>query len=110
MQVEAVIHSVGQVQQITDKFSKRVMIATVDPESKYPAHLSFDTTGDKMSLLDDLNKGDKIKIDFNLNGRLHTNKDGVEVAYNSLSIWKIEVLEKSQSKPQGASMPPPPNM
>ncbi len=42
----------------------------------------------KIELLDKVKEGDNVSVDFNLQGRLDRNKENV--AYNTLSAWKIE--------------------
>jgi hypothetical protein len=40
--------------------------------------------------LDKISNNDELTIHVNLKGRLWTNKDGVEVAFNTIDVWKID--------------------
>lgn len=85
MEVTGQIHSIGQVQQITDNFSKREVIVITEATTPYPQHIKLETSNAKNSLLDAYKVGDNVKVQFNLQGRIHK-----ETAFNTLSIWKIE--------------------
>lgn len=89
MQLTGKIHSIGDVEQITEKFSKRTLILQVDPASKYPAYIPVDAINDKTDMFDELKAGETVTLDVNLNGRLHVGKDGKEKAYPSFVLWKI---------------------
>ena len=52
---------------------------------------------DKVTMLDNLNEGAEVSVDFNIKGRAHTNKEGATKYYTTLVAWKIEVL----SQPEG---------
>lgn len=98
MEVKGKIYAIGETQQVTDKFKKRdVIIETVE---QYPQFLTVQFAQDKTSVLDGCNVGDEVEIGINLRGRLWTNKEGVEVSFNTIQGWKI-------SKP-GVNTPPPP--
>lgn len=88
---------VGQVTQIgsvetfgENGFEKReAIIKTVEEFSNFYV---IEFTKDKMSLLDQFNEGDNVKIACNLKGREHTNDKGKYNVFMSLSGWKMEAL------------------
>jgi hypothetical protein len=95
-ELKARVRSVSEVKQITEKFAKRELVVEVDPDGKYPQVVQFETSGDRNSLLDAVNAGDSVTIQFDLRGR--AKKDG-EGAWNTLSIWKLNVDSKGASRP-----------
>jgi len=80
------IKVIGDTVQVTEKFSKREVVITVE-DGKYPQHITLQATGDKVSLLDSCRVGQEVEASFNLRGREWQDKH-----FNSLELWKIEVL------------------
>lgn len=87
MEISVKIHSIGQTQQITETFSKREFI--VETQEEYKQYLTLQVIKDKCNVLDNFKKGDEVEVSINCKGRLWTNKEGVEVAFNTLECWKI---------------------
>ena len=84
--VKGLIKVIGDTVQVTEKFSKREVVITVE-DGKYPQYISLQATGDKVSLLDGCRVGEEVEASFNLRGREWQDKH-----FNSLELWKIEVL------------------
>jgi hypothetical protein len=83
------VHSVGQTQVVSDKFSKREIVIS-DETSKYPEPITFEFSQDKCVDLDSVEKGMIVEISFNLSGRLWQNpQTNIEKGYNTLKGWKI---------------------
>lgn len=77
-------------EQTFNKFSKRTIVVCDDPESKYPNLLPFEAVGDTMKYLDKFKGGDKVKVDFFLNGRKWDNpKTGKTQYFTTLRIASI---------------------
>lgn len=77
-------------EQTFNKFSKRTIVVCDDPESKYPNLLPFEAVGDTMKYLDKFKGGDKVKVDFFLNGRKWDNpKTGATQYFTTLRIASI---------------------
>ena len=83
--VKGLIKVIGDTVQVTEKFSKREVVITVE-DGKYPQHISLQATGDKTALLDGCRVGEEVEASFNLRGREWQDKH-----FNSLELWKIEV-------------------
>ena len=98
LQFKGTIHQIKEVQQITDTFSKREFIVT-DNAPEYAKFINFELVKDNISLLDNFTEGQEITVNFNLEGRLWTNKEGVEKCFNSLKAWKIEANEQQEPNP-----------
>lgn len=88
MKVEGRIVKIQDTQQLTEKFSKREFWMEVS-DGMYAQTISLQFTKDKCNVLNGYNVGDQVAVEFNLNGRTHTNAEGVERCYNSLDAWKI---------------------
>lgn len=97
MKITGKIVVVGSTQQITDTFKKRELVIEHAENPQYPEFVKLEAMQDKVTILDNLNVGAEVSVDFNIKGRAHTNKDGVTKYYTTLVAWKIEVL----SQPEG---------
>jgi hypothetical protein len=87
-QVTGIIQQIGKAEQKTDNFTVRSVIVKTENDPRYPQYVKLDFTNSKCSLLDQFNVGDKVKIDFNLQGKLDRNDNSK--CYNQLQGWKIE--------------------
>ena len=85
LQITGEITNIGEIQQITDNFSKRVVTVKTDANSQYPQWIKLETNNTKNALLDAFKEGENVTIDFNLNGKIGSN-------FNSLTLWKINKL------------------
>lgn len=91
-------------QKVSDKFSKREFVIEKKEDTgnfEFVDQIKFQLTQDRCNLLDNFNKGDEIKVSFNIRGRKW--EKGEKVSYfTNLEAWKIEN--------QGGAMPetPPP--
>ena len=95
MELQCKIYSIGKTEKVTDTFSKREFI--VKTNEQYEQYLSIQVIKDKCSILDNYSIGQDVKVSLNIKGRLWTNKDGKEVAFNTLECWKIEKLGSETS-------------
>lgn len=74
--------------KVSDKLQKREFVLTTGFDTPYPQYVSFQVTNDKCSLLDAINVGDLVRVEFNLKGREWDSPNGVKY-FNSLDAWKI---------------------
>ena len=89
MQLQGMLKSKSQTQQVSDKFQKREFVLTSDFDGKYPQHILIQTTQDKCSLLDSFNEGDLLTVDINIKGREWIDANGLAKYFNSIEAWKI---------------------
>ena len=89
MDITGILKVKGETQQVSEKFKKRDFVLT-DNSSSYPQHISFQLTQDKVSLIDQYNIGDEIKVHINLRGREWTSPKGEIKHFNTLECWRIE--------------------
>lgn len=82
----------GTIKKIFDEqtfgsgFNKREFVLTTSAE-RYPQDIKFELVKDKVSLLEPLREGDKIKVFFDIRGR-----EWKENYYVNLNAWKVETL------------------
>lgn len=92
MEIKCKVLRVGQTEVVSDKFKKRELIVEYAENPQYPQTLKFEASQDRCDKLDAVNPGDDVAVHFNLHGRAWTNKEGVEQVFNTLSIWKVDVI------------------
>lgn len=83
--------SVGQTQTIGSKgFQKRELVIT-DNAKEYPQYRMIEAIQDKCADLDNIVKGDKVKVDFWVSGNKWISpKDGVVKYFNSDKLASIK--------------------
>ena len=96
IEISGVIFKIMETQQVTEKFSKREVILRVE-DGKYPQYCAFQMTGDRCSNLDEFSEQEEVKVTFNLRGREWTSPKGEVRYFNSLDIWKIELVSERQT-------------
>lgn len=79
-----------ETQVVSEKFSKREFVLTIDQATQYPQYISLQLTQDKCSLIDNINVGEEIKVSFNLRGREWNGGDKGIKYFNSLEAWRVE--------------------
>lgn len=105
MQITGKVLLVTPTVQKTEKFRGRDLIVETADNPQYPQKIKIEAGNDKCDLLNNINVGDQVEVEANLNGREWTNKEGVVSYFNSISIWKIKVLEASAPIPVAAGGP-----
>ncbi len=94
-------------QQVTDSFRKREFVLS-DEASQYPQEVMFQLTQDRCSLLDPMNTGETVKVNFNLRGRKWENPNTKEIKYfNTLEAWRLE--KEAPASNLGSDLPPMPS-
>jgi uncharacterized protein DUF3127 len=80
----------------TNNFNTREII--IRTEEQYPQDLNFQFTQDKCDLLEMYKPGERVKISFNLRGKLDgfTNTQGETKYFNTVQGWKIQRADGQQ--------------
>lgn len=94
--------------QVTDRFRKRDFVIERRENSSFGEiieTIKFQLNQDKCEIIDNLNLGEEVKINFAIRGR-RWEKDGQVNYFNNLEAWKVERLATTQAAPP----PPPPTM
>jgi len=92
MEIKGKVHEVGPTAQVTDSLKKRELIVEYIENPQYPEYLKFEAIQDRCNLLDNVRVGDDVEVFFNLRGRPWTDKAGKKSYFNSMQLWKINVL------------------
>ena len=98
--IKGKIHVVFETKQVSERFQKREFVVEIE-DGKYPQYLMFQATGDRCAALDDSRIGDEVSVTFNLRGREWKNASGEVKYFNSLDVWKLDLVKKS-SEPASA--------
>ncbi|MEO6850985.1 MAG: DUF3127 domain-containing protein [Mucilaginibacter sp.] len=92
MEIKGKVHEVSPTAQVTESLKKRELIVEYIENPQYPEYLKFEAIQDRCNLLDNIRVGDDVEIFFNLKGRPWTDKAGKKSYFNSMQLWKINVL------------------
>lgn len=76
-------------------FSFRILWLTAEHETQYPQTLEIQFPKEKGDLLNGLNEGDIVTVDFNLRGRVWNNGNEDKV-FNTVSGWKLSKNNTAQ--------------
>lgn len=94
--LKGTIYKIEDVVVVSDKFKKRnfIIFESYTTQNGYEIqnYISLQVTQDKVDELNNFKAKDKVEVSYNLQGRLWTNKEGVEMCFNTLTAWKIEKL------------------
>ncbi|MGZ3778507.1 MAG: DUF3127 domain-containing protein [Mucilaginibacter sp.] len=106
MEIKGKIHEVAPTVQVTDSLKKREVIIEYIENPQYPEYLKFEAIQDRCNLLDNVRVGDDVEVFFNLRGRPWTDKTGKKTYFNSLQLWKINVLAGANNNTVPEYAPP----
>jgi hypothetical protein len=106
MEIKGKVYEVSPTVQVTESLKKRELILEYIENPQYPEYLKFEAIQDRCNLLDNTKVGDDIEVFFNLRGRPWTDKTGKKTYFNSLQLWKINVLAGAGASTTPAYAPP----
>ena len=92
-----VVH-IGPIEQVSEKFRKRIIVLKTDMNSPYPQEVAFQLSQDKCDIIEKYGiKPDQIvTISYNLRGRKWEHTDGRPAQwFNTLDAWRIEAQQQS---------------
>ena len=106
-----VVEEVLQTQTFASGFTKRDVIIgnDIDSPSKYPNPVKFSFKKDNCSLLDGVQKGQRAKVRFVIDGRRWDGAKGTQY-FVDLTALKIEVLNADGSSTEPIPAPAEPDM
>ena len=87
-QLSGTVKEIFEEQTFGSGFNKREFVIT-DEAEKYPQDIKFECVKENVELVNKLNKGDRIKVTFDIRGREWQGKYLV-----NLAAWKIEQIEQ----------------
>lgn len=89
-----VVELVGETKAVgSNGFTKRELVVgnDVDSMNKYPNPVLFTFKKDRCALCENIKKGDRVKVQFTIDGRRWDGPNGVRY-FTDLTGWRIEVL------------------
>ena len=92
-----VVELVGETKEFgTNGFTKRDLVVgnDVDSMNKYPNPVLFTFKKDRCALCDAVKKGDRVKVNFTIDGRRWDGPNGTRY-FTDLTGWKIDVKSES---------------
>ena len=91
MEITGTLKVKGTTKQVSEKFSKRDLVITVE-DGKYPQHVSLELSQERTELLNTFNVGDTIKVQFNIRGREWNSPSGETKYFNTLDVWSCKLV------------------
>ena len=82
MELKGTIVKIGDIEHISDKFSKREIV--IQTSGEYPQKISCQVSNAKNNLFDNYSVGEEVTAHINIRGREQNGK-----YYNTIEIWKI---------------------
>lgn len=101
IEASGTVYAVMETQQVSARFTKREFVLELVDNPKYPQIVLFQVTGDRISQLDDIRVGDKVRVEFNLRGREWRSPRGETKYFNSLEAWKVTLDGGAARGPSG---------
>lgn len=98
MQVTGIAHKIYPAEQVTDSFTKRVLVLKYATNPMYTQFVSFEFTQDAVKALDHIQEGQQVAIDFELYGREWTSPQGETKYFNTLRAWKVMPMQQQQTE------------
>ncbi len=95
MEITGIILRIEKTENVSEKFKKRRLILDYTENIKFPQIIELTLVQSNVDLANKLNQGDEVKVMFNLRGKEAVDKNGIKRVYNTLEVWKIEVIKKS---------------
>lgn len=100
------IDFVGQTEQVTEKFRKRVVwIYNPATSDKYDnsEYIQFEATQDNCGKLDMFKQGEQVTVTFAVRGRKYKRKtDGNDAVFSSLVLTGIQSIHTQLQQPDAA--------
>src|ERR1700742_4093491 len=103
MEIKGKVYEVSPTTQVTESLKKRELILEYIENPQYPEYLKFEAIQDRCNLLDNVKIGDDVEVFFNLRGRPWTDKTGKKTYFNSLQLWKLNILSGAGSQGNSAA-------
>ena len=97
MDIKGKVHDLSDVINVTDTFRKRELVIEFAENPQYPEYVKFEAIQDRVALMDNVKVGQEVEVFFNLKGRQWTNKQGEKQYFNTLQLWKVNVLGASEA-------------
>lgn len=87
------------VGDIQEKGKYQVREFWIKEQDQFPQDLRFELFGDKVGLLSKTDIDEDVDIQFNIKGKVYTDKTGVQKLFNTNSVWKINKVGFQTTSP-----------
>jgi hypothetical protein len=107
-EITGILHEIYPTTEVSSKFRKREFVIEkkeLNNNFEFTDYVKFQVTQDKCNLLDNVSRGEEVKISFNLRGR-KWEKDGTVSYFTNLEAWKIEKSGAAEKRPVTGSISP----
>ena len=104
-----VVEVIGETKAFgANGFTKRELVVgnDVDSPNKYPNPVLFTFKKERCSLVDAVKKGDRVKVQFTIDGRRWDGPNGTRY-FTDLTGWKIDVLNADGTATEPVPVPQP---
>ena len=91
MKITGTLKVKKDTQVLSEQFSKREFVLTV-VDGAFSNDILIQLTKDKVTLINDINIGDMLEVEVNINGKCWVNPQGEEKYFNSLNAWKVSKI------------------
>ena len=91
LQIEGVVMEVGPVVELRT-FSKRSLILRIDESTKWPSVIGIEFGTKRDYGLDDLHKGDRVRVEADLSGRQWN-----DMYFTSVRGWGVSVIKSADA-------------
>ena len=89
MKATGIIYKINEVQQISEKFKKRDFVLEIKNNEAYVQKVMFTLILDKVDAINSCSVGDRVEVNFDLQGKEWTSPDGTVRFFNTLSVSEI---------------------
>ena len=95
MEIQGRIKEIFSLETVGNNgFQKRDLVITT--EEQYPNDIIIQFTQGRCTLLDNLQKGQLVKVHYNLRGREWVSPQGEVKYFNTVEGWKIDLIQMQQ--------------
>ena len=95
MEIQGRIKEIFSLETVGNNgFQKRDLVITT--EEQYPNDIVIQFTQGRCALLDNLQKGQLVKVHYNLRGREWVSPQGEVKYFNTVEGWKIDLIQMQQ--------------
>lgn len=92
-----IVKLVMEQQSFDSGFTKREFVVTTE-DDRYPQEIKFECVKDKVSLLDNVQSGHRVKVTFDLRGNEYNDR-----YYVNLTAWRVESAGDSGGAAEGTA-------
>ena len=103
MEYKGKIVAIMETVKVSEKFRKREFVVS-DEAPSYPQVIIFQTTQDRVDLLNSVKVGDYVNVLFGMKGREWKNPQGEIKYFNTMDAYKV-IVTASGTAPQHSGTP-----